>query len=84
MARQNLLSEFGQHVGRVRVAGGRQTPKLLEIFLLSCEFNQLILSVPAAGGRQTPKLFEVFPLSGKLDEFAYCVIVPMGGPLPEC
>ena len=81
--REGLLSEFGQHVGCVRIAGGRQAPKLIKIFLLGCQFNELILSVSAAGVRETPELFEVFPLRGKLDEFSYCVVVTTSGPLPE-
>ena len=53
VARECLLSEFGQHFGRVRIAGGCQTPKLFEVFLLCCKFNKLILSVPASAVGKT-------------------------------
>jgi hypothetical protein len=66
-AESSLLCEFRQHFGRVRIAGGCQTPKLIQIFLLSCEFNQLILSVAAAAVGKLPQLVEVFPLRGQLD-----------------
>ena len=48
------LSEFGQHLGRVRIAGGCQPPKLFEIFFLSCKFHELILSVPTAAVGKAP------------------------------
>lgn len=36
---KRLLGEFSQHVRGIRVAGGRQSPKLGEVFLLGCEFD---------------------------------------------
>jgi len=82
--RECLLSELGQNFGRVRIAGGCQTPKLVQIFLLSGEFNQLILSVAAAAVGKLSQFLEVFPLRGQLDELADGVVVTAGSPLPEC
>lgn len=36
---KRLFREFGQHVRGNRVAGGRHSPQLGEIFLLRCEFD---------------------------------------------
>ena len=82
--RECLLSELGQNFGRVRIARRCQTPKLIQIFLLSCEFNQLILSVAAAAVGKLSQFLEVFPLRGQLDELADGVVVTAGSPLPEC
>ena len=82
--RECLLSELGQNFGRVCIARSCQTPKLIQVFLLSCEFNQLILSVAAAAVGKLSQFLEVFPLRGQLDELADGVVVTAGSPLPEC
>lgn len=76
-------SQFGQNIGCIGIAAGRQMAEHVQGAFFAGEFDELIRCILAAAVSKTAELVEILSFCGEFDELSDGVGVAMGRSFPQ-